>query len=75
MWAHKYNNNVRSNMSIQKKTTIQDIARHANVSVGTVDRVLHNRGSVMPEKKERVEEAIKQLNYNPNALASNLFSN
>jgi LacI family transcriptional regulator len=59
-------------MSIQKKTTIQDIARHANVSVGTVDRVLHNRGSVMPEKKQRVEEAIKKLNYNPNALASTL---
>ncbi len=59
-------------MTIPKKPTIQDIANYAKVSAGTVDRVLHNRGSVMPEKKQRVEEAIKHLNYNPNTLASTL---
>jgi LacI family transcriptional regulator len=59
-------------MSFQKKATIQDIAKHANVSAGTVDRVLHNRGNVMPEKRQRIEEAIAQLDYNPNALASTL---
>jgi LacI family transcriptional regulator len=55
-----------------KKITIQDIARHANVSPGTVDRVLHNRGKVSPEKKQKIDDAIKELNYNPNLLARTL---
>ena len=55
-----------------KKTTIQDIAAYVNVSIGTVDRVIHNRGSVSPAKKEKILEAIKILNFNPNFLASTL---
>lgn len=55
-----------------KKVTIQDVARHANVSVGTIDRVIHNRGRVSPEKRKKVEEAIKKLNFNPNMLARTL---
>ncbi|RIH66309.1 LacI family DNA-binding transcriptional regulator [Mariniphaga sediminis] len=55
-----------------KKITIQDVARHANVSVGTIDRVIHNRGKVSPAKREKVEEAIKELNFNPNLLARTL---
>lgn len=56
----------------KRKITIQDIAKYANVSSGTVDRVLHNRGRVSPEKKLIVDEAIKTLNYNPNLLAQTL---
>jgi LacI family transcriptional regulator len=52
-----------------RKVTIRDIARHANVSVGTVDRVIHNRGKVSPDKKKKIEEAVEQLNFNPNLLA------
>ncbi len=55
-----------------KKITIQDVADYANVSVGTIDRVIHNRGRVSDEKKSRVEEAIKKLNFNPNLLARTL---
>ncbi len=55
-----------------KKSTIQDIANYANVSVGTIDRVLHNRGKVSSEKKKKIEEAIKHLNFNPNFLARTL---
>ena len=55
-----------------KRTTIQDIANHAKLSVGTIDRVIHNRGKVSPDKKKKVEEAIKQLNFNPNFLARTL---
>jgi LacI family transcriptional regulator len=55
-----------------KKITIQDIARHANVSPGTVDRVLHDRGKVSPEKKQKINDTIKELNYNPNLLARTL---
>ncbi|MFT7036134.1 MAG: LacI family transcriptional regulator [Cyclobacteriaceae bacterium] len=59
-------------MDTIKKTTIQDLAKYANVSVGTIDRVIHNRGKVSPDKKKKIEEAIEYLNFNPNFLASTL---
>ncbi len=55
-----------------KKTTIQDLADYANVSIGTIDRVLHNRGKVSLAKRKKVEEAIEKLNFNPNLLARTL---
>jgi LacI family transcriptional regulator len=55
-----------------KKITIQDIAKYANVSVGTVDRVIHKRGKVSAEKERRIEDAIEKLNFNPNLLARTL---
>ncbi|HZH71365.1 MAG TPA: LacI family DNA-binding transcriptional regulator [Mariniphaga sp.] len=55
-----------------KKITLQDVARHAGVSTGTIDRVIHNRGKVSAEKKARVEKAIKELKFNPNLLARTL---
>ena len=52
-----------------KRITIQDIAKHAKVSAGTVDRVIHNRGKVTEDKKKKIEDAIQELNFNPNLLA------
>ncbi|MCK9413735.1 MAG: substrate-binding domain-containing protein [Prolixibacteraceae bacterium] len=52
-----------------KRITIQDIARFAKVSAGTVDRVIHNRGKVSADKKRRIEVAINEYNFNPNQLA------
>jgi len=54
------------------KISLKDIALKSGVSVGTVDRVIHNRGKVSEEAKERVLEAIKQLNYSPNLVARSL---
>lgn len=54
---------------------IKDIAIKANVSTGTVDRVLHNRGRVAEDVKERVLKIIKELNYEPNLMARALGSN
>lgn len=59
-------------MEKTKKTTIQDLANYANVSVGTVDRVIHNRGKVSSAKEKKVMEAIDILDFNPNFLASTL---
>ena len=59
---------------IRKKIRIKDIAGLANVSVGTVDRVLHNRGNVKEEKWERVMKIINELSYTPNLLAKSLAS-
>ncbi|MFR8547602.1 MAG: LacI family DNA-binding transcriptional regulator [Lachnospiraceae bacterium] len=52
--------------------TIVDIAKKAGVSRGTVDRVLHNRGKVSPEKAERVKYYAKQMGYKPNLAAQGL---
>lgn len=58
-----------------KRVRIKDIARLANVSTGTVDRVIHKREGVSEESKKKVEEIIKLLNYQPNMYASALASN
>jgi LacI family transcriptional regulator len=54
------------------KVTIKDIARMAGVSIGTVDRVLHNRGEVSKATREQIEKIITENNYTPDILASNL---
>ena len=54
---------------------IKDIARLADVSVGTVDRVIHGRSGVSESSRKRVEEILKQLDYQPNMYASALASN
>lgn len=59
-------------MERNRKITIQDVAKRANVSAGTIDRVIHNRGKVSAEKKKKVEKAIRDLNFNPNLLARTL---
>ncbi len=51
---------------------IKDIAARAGVSVGTVDRVIHSRGSVAKEVEKKVKEAIEELGYKPNLAARSL---
>ena len=58
-----------------QKIRIKDIAALAGVSVGTVDRVLHNRPNVSPPAREKVEKALKEMNYKPNMYASALAYN
>jgi len=53
---------------------IKDIALKANVSTGTVDRVIHNRGRVAEDVKAKVLKIIKELNYEPNLMARMLGS-
>lgn len=53
---------------------IIDIAEMAGVSVGTVDRVIHNRGRVSEENKKKVQEILKKMNYQPNMIARSLAS-
>jgi DNA-binding LacI/PurR family transcriptional regulator len=49
--------------------TIRDVARRAGVAVGTVSRVMNNQPDVNAELRERVQKALKELNYRPNARA------
>jgi LacI family transcriptional regulator len=53
-------------------TTIKTIAKKANVSIGTVDRVIHKRGKVAPETELRIKRILKELNYRPNIFARTL---
>jgi LacI family transcriptional regulator len=58
-----------------ERLTVKEIARLAGVSIGTVDRVLHDRGGVSADTKERVDEIIASLGYEPNILARQLSLN
>jgi LacI family transcriptional regulator len=49
--------------------TIRQIADMAQVSRGTVDRVIHGRYGVDPEIRNRVLQIMEELNYTPNAMA------
>lgn len=57
------------------KIRIKDIAERAGVSVGTVDRVLHDRPNVSQPAREKVEKALKEMDYHPNMYASALAYN
>ncbi len=42
-------------------TTLKEIAKMAGVSVGTVDRVIHNRGEVADDTKKRIKNILSFL--------------
>ena len=50
-------------------TTIKDVAERAGVSVSTVSKVLNDWKTISQTTKERVNLAIKELNYTPNSRA------
>ena len=52
---------------------LEDVAKLANVSKTTVSRVLNNRGYLSQETIERVYSAMKELNYQPNVVARQLY--
>ena len=53
-------------------TTIREVAGIAGVSYATVSHVINNTRVVSPETRERVMDAMAELNYRPNALARSL---
>lgn len=55
--------------------TQKDVAKLAKVSFITVSRVINNMPNVKNETKERVQKAIKELNYYPNSIAQGLNRN
>ncbi|MFD1140041.1 LacI family DNA-binding transcriptional regulator [Larkinella insperata] len=57
-----------------KIVRIKDIAAMANVSMGTVDRVIHKRGKVSEDALKKVMDVLEQINYKPNLIARTLSS-
>jgi LacI family transcriptional regulator len=55
-----------------KAASIYDVAREARVSVFTVSAVVNQKSHVGKKLRERVEAAIRKLNYRPNLLARSL---
>ena len=53
-------------------STLGDVAKRAGVSMMTVSRVINNSGYISQETRQRVERAIADLGYVPNALARSL---
>lgn len=51
-----------------------DIAKHVGLSVSTVSRVVNGKDRVSAKTRQRVLDAIKELNYQPNAIARSLRS-
>jgi LacI family transcriptional regulator len=56
----------------QTMATIKQVAKKAEVSVVTVDRVLHDRGGYSKETEARVRNVVKALNYTPDIFARHL---
>lgn len=54
--------------------SIKEVAKHAGVAISTVSKVLNGYPYVSEETKQKVQRAIKELNYIPNSIASALSS-
>jgi LacI family transcriptional regulator len=54
------------------RVTLHDVAALAGVSHQTVSRVINKSGNVRPETKDRVNAAILELGYRPNAIARSM---
>lgn len=54
------------------KLRIKDIAQLANVSIGTVDRVIHKRGEVSASTREKVQRILEEHHFEPDPIASSL---
>ncbi|MBD8033640.1 LacI family DNA-binding transcriptional regulator [Solibacillus merdavium] len=51
---------------------IKDVAKNANLSVATVSRYLNKNGYVSKKSSERIEQAIRELDYKPSSIARSL---
>jgi len=60
-------------MIAKKPATIIEVAKAAGVSPQTVSRVINDHPDVAENTRSRVQRAIDQLNYRPNALARSLI--
>lgn len=54
------------------RATIRDVARRADVSIKTVSRVINREANVRQATRERVMEAVRELQYEPNPAARGL---
>jgi LacI family transcriptional regulator len=56
-----------------RAASISDVARESGVSIFTVSAVVNNKSHVGKNLRQRVENAIRKLNYRPNLIARSLI--
>ncbi|MGM0368789.1 MAG: LacI family DNA-binding transcriptional regulator [Bacillota bacterium] len=71
----KLDYNVEELDDSDNEVTIKDVAAQSGVSEATVSRVINKTVRVRDETRAKVEQAINDLNYSPNANARHLRSN
>lgn len=54
-------------------TTLKDVARESGLAIGTVSRVLNNRGYISEDTRKHVYEVMERLHYQPNEVARSLI--
>src|SRR5438093_4698762 len=59
----------RRRIEIHMTATLRDVAQRAGVSIKTVSNVVHGYAHVTDEMRERVQAALKELQYQPNLPA------
>lgn len=52
--------------------TLKDVARESGLTVSTVSRILNNRGYISDNARQKVANAMEELNYRPNEVARSL---
>jgi DNA-binding LacI/PurR family transcriptional regulator len=62
-------NGAKPEAEKKRRPTIVDIANRAGVAPMTVSRIINESGYVSREAREKVERAVKELNYHPNGAA------
>ncbi|MCM8792588.1 MAG: LacI family transcriptional regulator [Candidatus Omnitrophica bacterium] len=60
--------------TVKNRVSIRDVAKRAGVSIATVSRVINRSPSVKKKNREKVLEAIRQLNFVPSVSAQRLAS-
>lgn len=55
-----------------KRLTIEDVAKSAGVSIGTVSAVINSKGTVSPKTMAHVLAVMKKMNFRPKGIARNL---
>ena len=58
---------------VRRPATIRDVARAAQVSIGTASKALNGRGQLRGETRLRVRDAAERLGFRPNELVRSLL--
>ena len=68
---HTINDRTDEKAGNQMNITIKDVAKEAGVSIATVSKVIHEKPSISDATRAHVLQVMEQLDYHPNAQASN----
>ncbi len=66
-------NDTEPSVIVSRRVTIKEVAEEAGVSTQTVSRVINDRPDVAPETRQRVQQIINRLGYQPSNIARSLI--